>query len=155
MELPHSVQRFISLVVPAAVLTATLFLPWPNGEGPPFWGWVWKTREDIAFVATHIASRDGWTSFTANLDTPQAGEFILPPSVQEMLDMLRRRGLPAFEISTTLYANEWVRQQIIASAWPKRFEPGTAARFLAKDEAIPVNCDLIERQETVTLVYCH
>lgn len=155
MERPHSIRRLISLVVPAFVLIATLYLPWPNGEGRPFGSWVWKTRGDLIFVGKRLASSDGWTSFNANLNTPRAGEFVLPPSVREMLDMLRRHGLPTYEISSAFHGNGWVVQQIVASAWPKRYEPGAAARFLMNGEPVPGNCDLIERQETVALVYCH
>ena len=155
MRFREASRRPIALAIPLLVVVGILFLPWPDGRGKPFGQWVRQTAGDLQRDLVRLSSSERRLEFQANLNTPEAGEFVLPLSVREMLTILRKRGLPEYRISSVLASDEWTKQQIVASAWPKRLEPEAAALFLANDELIAGNCDLVERQEVVTLVYCH
>lgn len=93
-------------------------------------------------------------TFNHNLNTPLAGEETLPQQVQEMLSMVRSHNLQTFYFSNQIGADIWVYQQIIATAWPKRFEFSSKDWFFLVSETVPSRCVVTEKKKEVALVHC-
>jgi hypothetical protein len=92
--------------------------------------------------------------FQANLNTPRAGEEVLPVSVREMVAMLEAHDVERYALSDRVASNVWVYQQVVASAWPRRLERDTNARFVRIGEPTTPGCSLIESRTEVSLVHC-
>jgi hypothetical protein len=78
----------------------------------------------------------------------------IPGSVLEMVAVLDRRGLATYRLSASIVANNWVYQQMIATAWPRTLEPHARALFILPGEGVPPNCTLTDKEEDVSLVSC-
>lgn len=143
-----------SRVFPVVVFLAVLFLPWPDGDGYPLYRCVATTVRDLSTAAVKTAGHFG--AFQAAIDTPGAGEYVLPDRVQEMVAILRGpgRGVKRYQLSDAIAANGWVLQQMVASAWPRKLERDAKARFILNEEPVPPGCSVMDRQREVSLVYC-
>lgn len=64
------------------------------------------------------------------------------------------RGVKRYSVSDAIAADEWTLQQLVSSAWPRKFERNANARFLYNTEPLPPGCSPIERREDVSLAYC-
>lgn len=143
-----------SQVVPAVVFVVILFVPWPGaGAQPFFFRSVEITVRDLDRAAREVL-QGGFGAFQTNINTPRAGEQILPPRVQEVLTMLRGRALERYRLSDSLAGDPWTYQQIVASTWPSKLEPDAKARFMLNSEPIGPGCTLLDRQREVSLVHC-
>lgn len=130
--------------------SAVLFLPRP--EGGLLRAAAGTTRElhDATFRSLHHLE-----TFRANLDIPRAGEQqALPGVALEVMAMLDRHGLATYRLSESLSSNDWVLQQIVASAWPRRFEPAASALFVGNGDAVDARCRMVEQGREVSLVSC-
>jgi hypothetical protein len=134
----NSVKTF--LVVLVFIITLVLF---NSIEG---------TFRDL--FQTTLRTVKNLNQFNQNLDTPQAGEDILPLSVQEMLTLLRTHDLNSYQLSSGIAADVWAYMQIIATAWPRKFESSAKDRFFLISEPIPSNCTLKAKKKEVSLVHC-
>jgi hypothetical protein len=141
-----------SLVFSVFVFTAILFLPWPDAGQQYFSQAVVATIRNLN--RTIVSALSGFDVFQADINTPQTGEFILPPRVREMLAMLRSHGVEQYWLSVSIAADAWGYQQIVASAWPRKLAKEAKAGFLLNVEPITPGCQLIEKQSEVSLVYC-
>jgi hypothetical protein len=96
-----------------------------------------------------------FSTFRANLDTPHAGEArAIPARVLTMVELLDRYGPDRYALSPAVSENNWVHQQMVATAWPRRLERDAPERFILSTEPIPVSCHLVESEGEVTLVRC-
>ena len=71
-----------------------------------------------------------------------------------MLTMLRGHEVERYQLSNSIAGDEWVAQQIVATAWPRKLENGAKAEFVLNGEPLGSSCRLIEKQREVSLVYC-
>ena len=124
-----------------------------RAEGGPFF---FRSVEDTIRVVnrTALTMLGGFEDFQANINTPQTGEYVVGPTVQEMLAMLRGHGVERYQLSDSIAADTWVLQQIVASAWPRTLEKDAKARFVLNAEPVVTGCVLIDKQREVSLVYC-
>ena len=103
-------------------------------------------------TATSLSQFD---RFQANLNTAHAGEAeVVPERVLTMVTLLDRYGIAHYGLSDGMAANNWVYQQMVASAWPRRLEPTAPDRFLLAGEPVPNGCRPIEQRSEVHLVRC-
>jgi len=137
-----------------AALIVVLALPWPDARGRPFLARVVTALDVLNRTAVHALADFG--AFQANLDTPRAGEEVLPFWTQEVMLMLRRpgRSVDRYQLSDSIAAEDFVLQQIVASAWPRRLERDAKARFVLNTEPVAAGCEVIERRTEVSLVHC-
>jgi hypothetical protein len=154
MRMTTAYRNRSSLIFSVIVFTAVLFLPWPDGRGWLLCRCVATTARNLNTTAVRVLRNFG--AFQADLNTPRAGEYVLPPQVQQVLTMLggRGRGVGRYQISDAIAANPWVLQQIVTSAWPRRLEKDAKARFVLNDEPVMPGCTLIDQQRDISLVYC-
>ncbi len=143
-----------SLVFSVCVFAAILLVPWPDARGPFFLSSVGITVRDLHRSALGTLGR--FRAFQADLNTPRSGEQVLPIQVQEALTILRGRGraVKRYQLSDSMAANDWVLQQMVASAWPRKLEKGATARFVLNTDPVIPGCTLVDRQREVSLVYC-
>ena len=141
-----------SLVFSLFIIVAILFMPWEGSGQYPFYRSVEGSIRYLDRTAITMLGRFG--AFQANINSPQTGEYVLGPTVEEMLAMLRGHGVERYQLSDSIAANSWVLQQIVASAWPRKLEPDAKARFVLNAEPATPSCILIDKQAEVSLVYC-
>ncbi len=89
--------------------------------------------------------------------TPQGGERVLPPEVQEAIALLRSHGVDRYRASDRLA--HWDRspdnQRLVEGAWPIRPADGDTPWYLAfADETLPAQCSLVERRDEFVLARC-
>lgn len=142
----------IRRVFSGGILLAILLMPWPGGSPQPLVAAITSTIQELN-VSTKNALRR-FRAFQTDVNTPQSGEQVLPGRVQAMLALLRRHGVKQFQISGSIAADEWVYQQIVASAWPRKLEKDAKARFLLNPEPIGLGCVLVDKQGNLSFVYC-
>src|SRR5205085_2956707 len=111
-----------SLVFSASILAALLLMPWPEGRGSPFFRAVELTLVDLATALN--SALDDPRAFQSNLTVPQAGEENAGAAAQQAAAMLRARGVDRYELSSALANDGWAWVQIVATAWPRKREPG-------------------------------
>lgn len=132
------------------VWLALLFLP--GGEGGLYRAVVETTGELHAAVFGGLRNLP---LFRSNLNTPRAGErAVLPGAAVEVVAMLDAHGLSTYRLSPSMYGNNWLIQQVVASAWPRKLEPDAHALFIWNDDGIPAGCTLRDRATEVRLVAC-
>ena len=141
-----------SLIFSVVVYITIMFLPWPGASGWRFFTSVVETFRDLNRTALAIPGRFG--AFQANINTPRAGEYVLPTTVQEMLTLLRGHEVERYQLSNSIAADVLSVQQIVVSAWPSRLEPSAKARLVLNAEPETPGCTLIDRQADVSLVHC-
>jgi hypothetical protein len=142
-----------ALAVSVGVIGVLLWVPWPGGIGHwSFFRSVVSTVRDVHKSAASVLRAPA--AFQANLNTPRAGEHVLPVSVREIVAMLEAHRVERYALSDRVAANEWVYQQTVASAWPRRLERDAKARFRRNDEPTTPACSLIESRTEVSLVHC-
>ena len=140
------------LVFSVFIFIVILFLPWPDGGHQLLFRSVETTVRDLHRNA--VTAIVNFKTFQSDLNNPQTGEQILPVRVREMLTMLRGQGVKRYRLSDSIAADNWVLQQIIASAWPRKLEANANARLVLNSDPIESGCLLMERQGEVSLVYC-
>jgi PA14 domain len=141
-----------AFVFSVGIFISILCVPWPGGRDQwSFFRSVVTTVRDVNGTAGNTLR--SFPSFQSNLNTPAAGEEILPVSVREMVSMLDAHRIERFMISSGVAANAWVYQQIIASAWPRTLEHDAKARFLLNTEPLG-GCSLVESRTETSLVHC-
>jgi hypothetical protein len=142
-----------AFVFSVVVFVSILCVPWPGGRDQwSFFRSVVTTVRDVNRTAASTL-RSFWL-FQSNLNTPAAGEEILPVSVREMVSMLEAHRIERYMISGGVAANAWVYQQIIASAWPRTLEHDAKARFFLNTEPPMPGCSLVDSRTEVSLVHC-
>jgi hypothetical protein len=118
---------------------------------PPIFKEIEKLFESVFYVVMDIRS------FRSNLATPQAGEHILPPSVQEMLRLLRNQNVAFYRVSERIKSAEGglLYQRIVESAWPRKISPECHHEFvfISELERFP-KCKEVGRGKEVALVLC-
>ncbi len=145
--------RVASVVVMAVILV----LPWPVGRvgnGQVFAGAVVATTRELHTAAWRALSHFG--EFRRNVETPGSGEHVLPPRVREALSIFsgEGRGVKRFAVSDGVSASAWDMQQLVASAWPRKVEPGAATRVQLASEPLAPGCSVIDGRTEILLVYC-
>jgi PA14 domain len=142
-----------AFVFSVVIFVSILCVPWPGGRGHwSFFRSVVKTVRDVN--RTGASTLGSFRVFHSNLNTPAAGEEILPLSVREMVSMLEAHRIERYMISGGVAADAWVYQQIIASAWPRTLEHDAKARFFLNTEPPMSGCSLIDSRTEVSLVHC-
>jgi hypothetical protein len=142
-----------ALAFSVVIFGVLLCVPWPGGIG--HWSFFRSVVSTIRDVHRSAANALGAPAvFQANLNTPRAGEEVLPVSVREMVAMLEAYKVERYALSDRVAENAWVYQQIVASAWPRRLERDAKAKFLRKAEPGTPGCSLIESRTEVSLVHC-
>lgn len=144
----------VSLLFSACIVAVVLCMPWPDARGPSFVKSIWLTVRDLNRTAVHTVGR--YRDFQVDLNTPASGEYVLPVWVQDALVILRGRGraVKRYDLSPSFYANDWVLQQMVVAAWPRRLERRATARFVLKSDPVEPGCTVIDTQREVSLVYC-
>ena len=152
-DVTASYRNTASLVFSFAIYIVIVFVPWPGGGSEwRFFDSVGTTIRDLARNTVTLPGR--FETFQAQLNTPEAGEYVLSGTVREMLGMLRGHGVDRYQLSDSIAADAWSVQGIVTSAWPRKLEKDAKARFvLNRDPPIP-GCTLIDTQREVSLVYC-
>jgi hypothetical protein len=153
-ELTHSYVDAASLVFSALVFGAVLWMPWPDAGPQRFYQSVAETLRDLNRTARGVVFGD-FRTFRDNINRSQPTEDVLPGRVQEVMAIIRKRGIERYDISDSIAADDWVRQQIIASAWPRKREKSARSRFLLKSEPVAPECRLVDGLSEVSLVECH
>jgi hypothetical protein len=140
-------------VFSVAVFAAMLCVPWPGGSGQ--WSFFRSSLTTIRDVnRTAVRTLGHVMSFQANLSTPGAGAEVLPRSVREIVSMLEAHRIERYMISGGIATNEWVYQQVIASAWPRTLEHDAKARFFLTTEPVMPGCTHVDSRTDVSLVHC-
>ena len=87
--------------------------------------------------------------------TPGSGEYVLPPQVQDMLALLRRHQISAFDVSEPVRAYRYgvLEQRIADSAYPAQLQDKAEFVFALTSEP-PSACPEIDRQGEVRLDRC-
>jgi hypothetical protein len=135
------------------IVVALLCVPWPGGRGD--WSFFRSVATTIEDVHRNAAGALGaFATFQAKLNTPRAGEEVLPARVREVVAMLEAHGIKRYTFSRAVARDPTVYQQIVASAWPRTLEPDAKARFLLNTETTTSDCSLIESRTEVSLVNC-
>jgi len=140
-----------SLAFSACILIGFLVMPWPDGRGLPFYRTVELTLVDLG-RSLRGALQDPH-AFQANLAIPLAGEENAGPAAQQAVNMLRARRVDRYQLSDAIAANDWVYEQIVASAWPRKREADARVRVGLNTEST-TGCELLSRDRDVSLVYC-
>jgi hypothetical protein len=140
-----------ALAVSAGIVTAILLMPWPDGHGAPLVRSVAATLTDVARAVGRVFEHP--RSFQSNLSVPLAGEEVVGPTVQQAVGMLRAKGVDRYQLSSAIAGNDWVYEQIVASAWPRRRERDAHVRVILNTEPT-TGCELMSRDTDVSLVYC-
>jgi hypothetical protein len=151
-DVTASYRNTASLIFSVVIYVVIVFVPWPGASGWRFFRSVGETIRDLNRTALSIPGR--FEAFQANINTPRAGEYVLPTPVQEMLTMLRGHGVERYQLSDSIAADSWNLQQIVASAWPRKLEKDAKATFVLNAEPPIPGCTLIDKQRQVSLVYC-
>ena len=151
-DVTASYRNSASLIFSVVVYIIIMFLPWPGASGWRFFTSVGETFRDLNRTALAIPGRFG--AFQAAINTPQAGEYVLSTTVQEMLTLLRGHGVERYQLSNAIAADPLSVQQIVVSAWPLQFEKAAKARLVLNAEPEIPGCTLIDRQADVSLVHC-
>jgi hypothetical protein len=142
-----------ALALSVVVFGVLLWIPWPGGIG--HWSFYRSVVSTIRDVHRSAARAVGAPAvFQANLNTPRAGEDVLPVSVREMVAMLEAHEVDRYGLSDRVASNVWVYQQVVASAWPRRLERDANAKFVRIAEPTTPGCSLIESRTEVSLVHC-
>jgi hypothetical protein len=117
---------------------------------PPILDTIAQRFRCAFYVATDIQS------FQLNLNTPHAGEHVLPSAVQEMLALLRNHQVVSYKISEKIMNDTLLHQRIVESAWPRRMSPESNYKLIFIPELDNShNCREVERRKEVVLVFCH
>ena len=142
-----------ALAFSVVIFGVLLCVPWPGGIG--HWSFFRSVVSTIRDVHRSAAKAVGAPAvFQANLNTPRAGEEVLPVSVREMVAMLEAHNVERYALSDRVSANVWVYQQTVASAWPRRLERDAKARLVRIAEPTTPGCSVIESRTEVSLVHC-
>jgi len=152
LEVTASYRNTESLVFSVLIIVAILFMPWEDGGQSPFYSSVGGTIRTLNGTAVTMLRR--FDAFQADINKPHSDESILPIRVQEMLTMLRGHGVERYRVSESIEADSWGFQQIVASAWPRKLEKEAKAEFVLNGEPVLSNCQLVDKQREVSLVYC-
>jgi len=138
------------LVVPLVFLVAILSSPWADG------GRLYQAVGNtfLQLNQTAVTTLRAQAIFRSNINTPQAGEYVLGSTVIEAVAMLRSHGVERYRVSTLIADNEWVYQQIVASGWPRKLEKDAKVGFVFNNEPVGVGCSVIERRQELSLVHC-
>lgn len=138
------------LVVPFALLAAILLAPWADG------GRLYQAVGNtfLQLNRTTVTMLRALAIFRGNINTPQAGEYVVGSTVTEAAAMLRSHGVERYRVSTLIANNEWVYQQIVASGWPRRLENDAKVGFVFNNEQVGAGCNVIDRRQELSLVHC-
>jgi hypothetical protein len=143
----------VAFVFSILILVALLWVPWTGGDGhSSLFRSVATTIGDVHRNAARALG--AFAIFQAKLNTPRAGEEVLPPRVREVVAMLEAHDVERYMFSRAVARDPWIYQQIVASAWPRTLEADAKARFLLNTETATPGCSLIERRTEVSLVDC-
>jgi hypothetical protein len=118
---------------------------------PPIVEAIGKLLGSTFFAVIHFQS------FQSNLNTPHAGEHILPPAVQEMLAFLGTHQMDSYQLSEQIRneKNVLIYQRIVESAWPRRTDPESNYKLILVNELDDYsNCEVKERGKEAALVFC-
>jgi hypothetical protein len=140
-----------SLAFTVCILVAFLLMPWPGGHDSRFYRSVELTCGDFWSSLRRVA-RDP-RSFQSNLSTPLAGEEGAGSPALQAVGMLRARSVDRYELSTLVKRDDWVSQQIVASAWPRKREADAHVHVILNSEPT-TGCEVVSRDRDVSLVYC-
>lgn len=115
---------------------------------------IGKSIENVFRSALH-AARD-FKTFQSNLETPNAGQHVLPASVREMMALLRSHRLDNYRVSERIATAQeaLIYQRIVESAWPRRMDSASGHEFRFVSEPATSGCTEIERRKEVALVFC-
>jgi PA14 domain len=145
-----------SLIFSAGVLAAFALMPWPAGSSAPFFKSVGLTVIELGGSLDRL--RHHPRRFQSNLSVPLAGEDEgVGPHVEQAVNLLRMAGIDRYQLSPPIAANEWLYEQIVASAWPRRREPDAHVRVVLNYELSagpPAGCEVLGRDRSISLVHC-
>lgn len=106
-------------------------------------------------VKTTVRSFRNLSGFNRYLAKTEAGEELLTPKVQEMLSLIKDYHLSTYKISKGIMDDHESYMQIVAAAWPKKFESSSADHFYLISENLPTHCDKLVQKKEVVFVHCH
>lgn len=92
----------------------------------------------------------------AEAATPNGGERVLPPEVQEAIALLRAHAIERYRLSDRLA--HWNHgaddQRLVEGAWPIRQIHDGPWYLAFADETLPAQCSLVERRDEFLLARC-
>jgi hypothetical protein len=89
-----------------------------------------------------------------DLQTPLAGEYVLPPEVQVMIALLRTSRVETFRYSAAIQANLLFRQRLVEGAYPLRVTETSHFLVYFLDEPMPGVCKTLAVREGVAIAHC-
>ena len=137
-------SRFIPIAATTAVLVISAFL-YPQTV---------QTLNILGRAGELLLSPKSLISRSLQMQTPQAGEQVLPPAVQSMLALLRTNGISTYRYSETIAANEEIRQRLIEGAFPVRYDAASFSHLRINGEEATPGCKPLASREGVALVHC-
>jgi hypothetical protein len=89
-----------------------------------------------------------------DLQTPFAGEYVLPSEVQVMIALLRAFRVETFKYSAAIQDNLLFRQRLTEGAYPLRVSETSHILVYFQGEPIPGTCKTLAVREGVAIAYC-
>jgi hypothetical protein len=88
--------------------------------------------------------------------TPNAGQEVLPPQVQQMLSLLKANRITSYQLSDQLNSDPLTNQRITEASWPIKKDPKAyyLLRYLNETIKQP-SCITIDKRKEIALDYCH
>jgi hypothetical protein len=153
-DVTASYRNTASLVFSVVIYIAIALSHWPGGAGQ--WRFFTSVQATMKYLnSTVVTSLAHLEAFQAEINTAQAGEYVLSPHpVREMLALLRGHGVERYQLSEGVARDPWWVQQIVVSSWPRKLEKDAKARLVLNTEPLMSGCLVIEKQSEVSLVHC-
>jgi len=153
-DVTTSYRNTASLVFSLIIYIAIVLSHWPGGAGQ--WRFFTSVQATMKYLNSTVGTSLGrFEAFQAEINTAQAGEYVLSPhQVREMLAMLRAHGVERYQLSDAVARDPWWVQQIVVSSWPRKREKDAKARLVLNTEPLMSGCLVIEKQSEVSLVHC-
>jgi len=90
-----------------------------------------------------------------SLLSPDTGQYVFPPEVQVMSNLLLSNNINTYKLSDQLLNNIEIYQRIVGAAWPRKLENTSSNLFITSDEIQNYpDCVIIDQKENITLVEC-
>jgi hypothetical protein len=144
-------RAYVSMA--ALVVSAVIVVTAVSPPGRELLTAGYETFVEVHGTALSAVSR--FRAFQHDLNSPRSGEEVaIPERVRAMVAVLDRRGLTKYRLSASIASNDWVFQQMVATAWPRTLEPAASTLFLLTSEPIPDGCTVIDQEAEVSLAAC-
>jgi hypothetical protein len=85
------------------------------------------------------------------VQTPGAGEYVLPTEVQIMLKFVRTVKTDSFRFSREIRADWRIQQRLVEGAYPMRFADNARYYVYMEHEVLPEECQMMMHQRGFAL----